>query len=70
MNLSEALSELEKVREEKRELHDAALKTLDARQAWLESYGVPISEEFARFADALGTLVGLAASGGRKVEDE
>jgi hypothetical protein len=42
------------------ELRLWAERTRAARTTWLESYGVPISDEFAQFAEAIGTLIDLA----------
>lgn len=39
------------------ELRDLAINARAARMVWLESYGVPISNEFAQFAEAIGLLI-------------
>lgn len=38
-------------------LQELAVKARDARTRWLESHGVPISQEFADFAQAIGELI-------------
>lgn len=38
-------------------LHDLAIKARETRTVWLETHGVPISAEFADFAEAIGTLI-------------
>jgi hypothetical protein len=48
--------------EERKRIADLAATAKSKRTTWLESYGVPISQEFADFAEAIGLLieVGLA----------
>jgi hypothetical protein len=43
-------------------LKTAAEKVKQKRTAWLEQHGVPISTEFAKFAEAIGELTDLAES--------
>lgn len=56
------------LRAENERLRQLANLTITKRTAWLEAYGVPISQEFAEFAEALGTLIqaALAEKAGQK----